>query len=195
MTRVFATTTATTTTTMATTAAATAMFIMTASSALATQRSGSSQPTVSSDVVVIDGSKTPEQIPDYLLWEMGFRELSELKSRNMDIALATLVLSQRDHDFVFAAADAQRARDGACSAEQRNARAALGPDAKPAALDRALKEVVLRCRWRNLDARDELFSSLTDEGRAALTAWSENVRRTIKSYLSKSDLDFYRQPR
>src|SRR5215510_15603487 len=143
------------------------------------QPSGSAQgrPAVNPlEIVEIDGSRNPELIPEYMVWEHGFSGLALIKERQIRAALDSLILSPEDAARVFKEADAQADRDRRRSEREHERRLALR-DAKPADLGAALREVILEYRWEVLNARDRLLASLSAEGQAEVPRWM-NERRT-----------------
>jgi Spy/CpxP family protein refolding chaperone len=148
----------------------------------------------STEIIEIDGGKTPELIPEYLLWEHGFGGLAIIKERQMTPALESLALSAEDAARVFGEAAAQADRERRRSERERARRTALAA-AKPSDLAAALRDVILDYRWDVLNARDRLLDSLTPEGRTELLRWMSERRTHITAYVPKGELDFFRQPR
>ena len=153
-----------------------------------------SQPRASVDqqTVIIDGARTPEQLPEYVVWTTGFTALDAFKKNFEERLSATLTLSPTEAKLVFAAAAAQSTRDEECARRQKT----IWDSTKATELMARMRPVILECRWATLQAKDELLAKLSPDGASSLTAWIENRRQFIKSYLlNKSELEFYRQPR
>ncbi len=147
------------------------------------------------DIVVIDGAKNPEQFPEYLVWQMGFRELSDIKARQMKLAMESLPLSPQDAYLAYQEADLQYVRDKACADEQAAVQKTPTADARTQTPVERTRSVILRCRQRVLCARDSLLSRMTADGRRALVVWIEKRRTTMQSYVRRSELEFYRRSR
>ena len=147
-----------------------------------------------SEMIAIDGSRNPEMIPEYMVWEHGFSGLAFIKARQIKAALDSLMLSPEDAARVFKEADAQADRDRRRSERELERRTALR-DAKPADLGAALRDVILEYRWEVLHARDRLLASLSAEGQAEVLRWMNERRTHITAYVPKGELDFFRQPR
>jgi hypothetical protein len=64
-----------------------------------------SQPraSVAQQTVIIDGARTPEQLPEYVVWTHGFTALDTFK-RKFEERLGDLTLSPTEANLVFAAA-------------------------------------------------------------------------------------------
>jgi hypothetical protein len=155
----------------------------------------SAEPPPPSDMVVIDGAKNPELIPEWVVWEMGFRELATIKQERMTLAMSSLKLSDEDSRLTYAAADARAARDRVGAAREHRIRREFGRPVAAAHLGAALKRNILQCRREVLDARDQLLAKLSPEGQLVLTTRMNDARKGIKAYIPKAELDFDRQPR
>lgn len=159
-----------------------------------TPRTAPDSSTPAPGMVEIDGAKTPELLPEYLVWTQGLSGLSIIKRDNITPALEELRLSSRDADLAFAEARRQDDRDRQCADRTRRVMEAMR-NAEPAKIEVALRPAILACRWEVLDARDRLLDAMSPEGRATLTAWVLDGRRGIKAYVPKGDLEFFKQPK
>jgi len=149
------------------------------------------------NVVRIDGSETPEKIPDHTVWKSNFVRLSEIKKAGGEKDLAwDLPLSQADADALYKEAALQPQRDQECQAHVTARLTELRESgAAPDALARALTEVEIECRSKDLDAADRVMDGLSPEGRTTLAAWIEKGRRTIVMFVPSQDMATYRLPR
>lgn len=142
---------------------------------------------------VIDGSKTPEDIPDHAMWDMGFSFMNHLKTKNVEAGLATLPLSPADADLAFAEAALQIKRRSDCSDKGDRVFAAFkGNDKK---IEEELQKLALECRWATLEAADRLLARMSDEGRVVLLNWMKEGRKKIQLTVPKGHEEFYRLPR
>lgn len=145
-------------------------------------------------MVEIDGAKHPDELPDYLVWSHGFSRLATIKAKNMRLALATLTLSPEDLKLAYAESEKQEERDQQCGESTRRVVESL-KGAGRLKVEAAVRPLILECRWAVLHARDRLLSAMSFDGRITLELWMLEARRTIKAYVPKSDLEFFRQPR
>ena len=147
-----------------------------------------------SGMVEVDGAKTPELLPEYLIWTHGLSGLSTIKKNNIVPAIESLGLSASDASLAFAEGERQDERDRRCADRTRPIMEAMR-GSQAAKIEAALRPEILKCRWEVLDAKDRLLAAMSPEGASALTAWILDGRRTIKAYVVKTDLEFFRQPR
>jgi hypothetical protein len=147
-------------------------------------------------IVEISGEKTPEQLPDYLVWKIGLRALAAIKKQNIEPALDELGLSPPDDDLVFAEGRAQQERDKHCFERQERVTTMLrAVDAKAERIDAETRAIVLECRWATLDAKDRMLAALSPDAQTAVVTWVLNQRRQINVSVHRADLEFFRQPR
>jgi hypothetical protein len=149
---------------------------------------------ISAGMIEIDGAKNPEAIPEYLAWTLGLSGLSIIKRNNIVTAIEELGLSPADAALAFAEGERQGKRDQECSSRTRPIAESMRGQ-RGDKIEAALRPEILKCRWAVLDAKDSLLSSMTPEGRVALTAWVLAGRKDIKSLVPKEDLEFFRQPK
>lgn len=151
------------------------------------------------EMVEIDGAKNPELIPEYLVWATGFQTLALMKEHNIRAGekfLTRLTLSDPDAALVFGEADRHMARSNRCHEKG----AAIFSDMsaqkrKIGEIEAAMQANTLECRWALLMAKDRLLESMSPEGRDLLVRWMLDERVKLKSFVVKSDLEFFRQPR
>lgn len=143
--------------------------------------------------VEIDGSKNPEQIPDWATWEMAFSALALAQRSESKAVPESLHMSDADQRLVFAAAKGQAGRDTACQQKVERLRPMLGK-AEASAINERTREIQLECRQATLDAAESLMSSLSPEGQTSMTAWLQTERAAIRARVPKGELDHYRRP-
>jgi hypothetical protein len=147
-------------------------------------------------IIEISGEKTPEQLPDYLVWKVGLRALAAIKKQNIQPALEELGLSPPDDDLVFAEGRAQQERDKDCFERQERVTTMLkAAEAKPERIMAETRAIVLECRWATLDAKDRMLAALSPDAQTAVVTWVLNQRRQINVSVHRAELDFFRQPR
>ena len=152
--------------------------------------------TVEDAVVEISGEKTPEQLPEYLVWRVGLRALAAIKKQNIRPALDELGLSDAEGDVVFAEGRAQQERDKECFARQERLTAMLkAAEAKAERIVSETRAIVIECRWATLEAKDRMLAALTPDAQAAVVAWVLNQRSQINVSVHRTELEFFRQPR
>jgi hypothetical protein len=147
-------------------------------------------------IVEISGEKTPEQLPEYLVWKTGLRALAVIKKQNIGPALEELGLSEADGEKVFAEGRAQQERDKECFERQERLTEMLkAAKAKPDRIATETRAIVLECRWATLEAKDRMLGALSPDAQAAVVTWVLNQRRGINVSVHHKDLEFFRQPR
>lgn len=147
-------------------------------------------------VIEISGDKTPEQLPEYLVWKIGLRALAAVKKQNIAPALEELGLTEADGEVVFAEGRAQQQRDKECFERQERLTAMLREAGeKPERIVSGTRAIVVECRWATLEAKDRMLAVLSPEAQAAVVAWVLNQRSGINVSVHKADLEFFRQPR
>lgn len=144
--------------------------------------------------VRIDGSASPEALPDWLVWQNAFSTLAlaELQPAIRDI----LALDVAEGELIEREARLQRERDFACI--ERLERIQHRLEGTGAVLDATHPEVrgnILRCRQETLDAADRVLAGLSDNGRSSVEMWLRRVRGGIGALVPEDDLQFFRLPR
>lgn len=151
---------------------------------------------VENAVIEISGEKTPEQLPEYLVWKIGLRALAAIKKQNIAPALEELGLSEADGEVVFAEGRAQQERDKECFERQERLTTMLrAAEAKPGRIASETRAIVIECRWATLDAKERMLAALSPEAQTAVVTWVLNQRRQISVSVHRADLEFFRQPR
>ena len=146
--------------------------------------------------IEIDGAKTPEQIPEHVMWSTGFETIALLTAKGMTDAgpLADLTLSPGDRELLLAEVARYKQRREAC--HSRGARIAEALEGRAIEkIDAAMKANTLECRIALLESTDRLLLEMSADGSAILTNWMLAERRKVRSLMPKSELEFYRLPR
>ena len=132
-------------------------------------RRGSARRTVEDAVIEISGEKTPEQLPEYLVWKIGLRALAAIKKQNIGPALEELGLSEADGELVFAEGRAQQERDKECFERQERLTTMLrAAEAKPERIASETRAIVIECRWATLDAKERMLAALSPDAQTAV---------------------------
>lgn len=151
---------------------------------------------VEAAVIEISGEKTPEQLPEYLVWKVGLRALAAIKKQNIGSALEELGLSEADGEVVFGEGRAQQQRDKECFERQERLTTMLrAAEAKPERIASETRAIVIECRWATLEAKDRMLAALSPDAQTAVVTWVLNQRRQINVSVHRADLEFFRQPR
>jgi hypothetical protein len=152
--------------------------------------------TTEDTIVEISGEKTPEQLPEYLVWKIGLRALAAIKKQNIEPAVEELGLSPPDGEFVFAEGRAQQERDRDCFERQERLTTMLrAAEAKAERIVAETRAIVLECRWATLEAKERMLAGLSPDAQMAVNAWVLNQRRQINVTVHRAELEFFRQPR
>jgi hypothetical protein len=147
-------------------------------------------------VIEISGEKTPEQLPEYLVWRIGLRALAAIKKQNIRPALDELGLSDAEGEVVFAEGRAQQERDKECLERQERLTTMLkAAEAKAERIASETRAIVIECRWATLDAKDRMLAVLSADAQTAVVAWVLNQRSQINVSVHRADLEFFKQPR
>ena len=144
--------------------------------------------------VELDGSKSPESIPDWTAWEGTLRLLADASENRSSQFYAELQLSGTERERVVKVALAQNDRDRAC--EQRLI--ALGDRLKSvdAAHVQALSEQeLIRCREESLQAADALLAALSPASAHRLRRLVDEMRASTRVLVPRDGLAHYRRPR
>jgi hypothetical protein len=165
-------------------------------SACASASGQAQQPTITlgpdgPKVIVIDGSKDPSAIPQWLAWERTFGALNTHPQGHIPV----WNMSDKETEITMAAARAAAAADDRCNANLTKRMDSLKSSYKPDALWTENKRLIVGCRQETLDHADRLIEQLSPQGRQALLAWLDDRRRSTTSYVFEKEMAFYRSPR
>jgi hypothetical protein len=148
-------------------------------------------PASSSDLLQIDGAKSPELIPQWSVWGYVFRLLAggprQLPSSVFRVA------TKEEGALVLREADAVQKIDASCQARAAKAAALLGVETV-AVVDGKLREISLECRRETLHARDRILAALSPEAAAALSAFAESTKAGTSISIPRKDLARYLEP-
>lgn len=155
------------------------------------------------DTIVIDGSKTPEKIPEWLVWSMTFSGLHivhGMMERNPEGSLPSELrpMPTADLRLAFEEGARQIVREEECAKRQRPMQEAWIRATTDVDRERATTAIwndVIECRTRDLEARDRLFEQLTPEGVLALSIYADGSRHRIVTTIGKADYAYYHLPR
>ncbi len=147
------------------------------------------------DMVTIDGSKNPELLPEWLVWQMSFRTLALIEHEDAPAFKQDLILSDADKRLLYREASQQRERDRQCfaSLDQRHKELAAA-GVEPDAMQKDLQGREVQCRWQVLEARDRVLEALGPEARASLLNWVAQERAAIRTTVSAAGLAHFRRP-
>ena len=148
-------------------------------------------------VAVVDGSRTPEAIPEWLAWEGGFQTLLLVSARRDSNFTSDLrqALSEDEMAVLQRAAEQHRAAHTRASESAGRLRQKLAADpSRRQAVADELHAVNLQYRRAVLAARDEALGRLRGPAQSAVLAWIDEVRTTIKFTVPKSELEQFRMP-
>lgn len=147
-------------------------------------------------IVEISGEKTPEQLPEYLVWKIGLRALAAVKKQNIGPALEELGLSPPDGELVFAEGRAQQERDRDCFERQERMTTMMrAAEAKADRIAAETRAIVMECRWATLDAKERMLAALSPDAQMAVVGWVLNQRQQINVSMHRDELEFFRLPR
>jgi hypothetical protein len=151
-------------------------------------------------IVEIDGSKTPSEIPQYLLWETTFRFLARRPSpenlperSGIDIEAS---MPRADLLLIHAEAMRQLAAQSACG--ERLSAILGGLNSSNTNRDRIqddLNRVMLECREASIVAGEQLANRLSRSGRTYFLNWVLERRKTITVSIPEEQLAFFKRPR
>lgn len=150
-----------------------------------------------SGMTEIEGSKTPELIPDHAIWRMVFLRLTEIRRRGEEADLAVLIpLGKADLATLYVEAMKQPTREEECRARYKARQQELAQaNTSPAAAAQALDDLTIDCRAQDLDAADRVLDAVSDEGRRILTEYIESRRHSMSMLVPDRELRTYRLPR
>jgi hypothetical protein len=141
-----------------------------------------------SERLEIDGSKNPELIPEWFVWETFFRHLHQAGTIPSALNLApgeTRLLQMQVEQYGKSSEE--------CQKEIANLRPLVGVVAN-GIVNEKQRAIQLGCRRRSLDIRDRLLARVGAEAVTALTTWVETVKNGIQISVPKRELDHFRQP-
>lgn len=144
--------------------------------------------------IELDGSKSPESIPDWTAWEGTLRLLADASGNSTSQFYAELQLSASERERVVKVALEQNDRDRAC--EQRMI--ALGDRLKgvdAARVQGMSEQELIRCRVESLQAADALLAALSPASARRLRRLVDEMRASTRVLVPREGLAHYRRPR
>jgi hypothetical protein len=166
--------------------------ILPTSSVFDGQRSPTSSNPPASEFLVIDGSKSPELIPQWRIWEYAFGVLSEATAETLPTVLyGTTTKDER----AFLLKEARDQADRARTVERRFLGGVTELLKQPAAVvNEKTRQINIEYRWTILAARDRVLAGLQPAGRIALRQWVEARKAAFRVRIPKKELAHYLQP-
>ena len=142
-----------------------------------------------SERLEIDGSKNPELIPEWYIWETFFRQL-----HTAGTVPTALSLSADEERVLRMELEQYRKSNQQCQSDIERLRPMLGV-APVKDINEKQQAIQLECRRRSLDIRDRLLAKVRPEASVAITGWVENLKTGIEISVPKRELAHFRQPR
>jgi hypothetical protein len=151
-------------------------------------------------MVMIDGSKTPDEIPQYLMWETAFRFFTRLSPVDGlpegSGHPVQAFLARADWSAVLAEAKLQLAAQEACrialKARFEELRNLKRSDRE---ISGELATMAVACREESIKSGESLASRLSPAGRDYFLKWIRDSRKSITAEIAESDLALFRRPR
>jgi hypothetical protein len=153
-------------------------------------------PSLSDEIVHIDGRKNPEMIPQYSVWNAALRYIDGGPTRNgrklIPLALQE-VMTADDTKALLAEAAAQVKRNKACESRVLELIPLRTPENR-AEIRRRNDDIDMECRWQVIHARDRLLQALSPAGQVALSNWVESSKSGISITVHRDNLAKFRLP-
>jgi hypothetical protein len=143
------------------------------------------------EMMVVDGSKNPELIPQWNVWGYVFRVIAG-GSRQLPSSVYQLV-SRDEEALVLKEADAVQKIDAACQERASKAVERLGQDTT-AAVDARIRTISVECRRGTLRARDRVLAALNPAAATALVVFAESTKAGTSISVPKKDLARFLEP-
>jgi hypothetical protein len=174
-------------------AAAIAACVMSSAATLADQSSQSSSKhpfaiAGASERLEIDGTKNPELIPGWYIWETFFRQL-----HTAGTVPSVLNLTTNEERFLKMQLEQYGKSNQQCQKDIESLRPLLGI-APVKDINEKQRAIQLDCRRRSLDLRDRLLAGVGPESSVAIVAWVENLKTGLEISVPKRELAHFRQP-
>ena len=142
-----------------------------------------------SERLEIDGSKNPELIPEWYVWEAFFRLLHKAGTTPSALNLTPSeerVLQMELEQYAKAYQE--------CQTKIGRLRPLIGV-APINQVNERQRAIQLECRRRSLDIRDRLLAGVRPDAAVAIVQWVENLKNGIEISVPKRELTHFRQPR
>jgi hypothetical protein len=139
--------------------------------------------------IEIDGSKNPELVPEWYVWETFFRQLHKTGTVPSALNLTTTETRVLQMEVEHYSKSNQ-----ACQKQIEELRPLVGvaPNSEVNEKQRAIQ---LECRHRTLEIRERLLGTVRPETSIAVVSWVENLKSGIEISVPKRELAHFRQPR
>jgi hypothetical protein len=142
-----------------------------------------------SERVEIDGSKNPELIPEWYIWETFFRQL-----HTAGTIPSALNLTTNEERFLRMELEQYGRSNQQCQKDIESLRPLVGVASNTEVNDKQ-RAIQLQCRHRSLDIRDRVLAGMRPETSVAIAAWVENLKTGVEISVPKRELAHFRQPR
>jgi hypothetical protein len=142
-----------------------------------------------SERLEIDGSKNPELIPEWYIWETFFRQL-----HTAGTIPSALNLTTSEERFLQMQLDRYAKSNQQCQKAVESLRPLVGV-ASNTEVNEKQRAIQLECRGRSLEIRDRLLAGVRPEVSVAIIAWVENLKARVEISVPKRELAHFRQPR
>ena len=142
-----------------------------------------------SERLEIDGSKNPELVPEWYIWETFFRQL-----HTAGTIPSALNLTTSEERFLQMELEQYSKGNKECQEQIESLRPLVGV-APAKDINEKQRAIQLECRRRSLDIRDRLLNGVSPESSGAIAAWVENLKTGIEISVPKRELAHFRQPK
>jgi hypothetical protein len=144
------------------------------------------------DIIVIDGSKSPELIPQWHVWGYTFRAIA---GGSRELPTSVLLLVSKDEErLIKAEADAVQKRDASCVERSIKTHGLLKQGESLVSVDAKMHAITVECRWNTLQARDRILEGLNPEARNALIKFAEDSKQGMTIKVPRNGLARYFEP-
>jgi hypothetical protein len=152
------------------------------------------------NAIEIDGSKSPELIPEYLVWSYAFHFLHNQRSnpRVVDsLKHRYLPMPAADYELLWRTVAKVNEREADHYKVQKETfdLAMNAPEGEKRRRRDEFRDSVVQMRQDILDLADDLMKQLSPQGRTALEAWKESRRATITATVPRNEMDYFKRPR
>jgi len=172
-----------------------ALVVWSAAIACDEQAIGSQPAQVPAGQIEIDGSKSPESIPEWLAWHSSLDTLANFANVPDSAPLAIVGGDEpADRETIMAFALAEAGRWEECRDRQI---ALLGRENElgRVATQVQIEEDQIQCREAMLAAKDAFLKTLNSIRASAFQAFVDNGRKGISVHVSRASLEQFRRPR
>ena len=142
-----------------------------------------------SERLEIDGSKNPELIPEWYIWETFFRQL-----HTAGTIPSVLNLTTNEERLLRMELEQYSKSNQRCQKDIESLRPLIGVAAVKD-INEKQRAIQLECRRRSLDIRDRLLAGVRPESSVAIAVWVENLKTGVEISVPKRELAHFRQPK